>query len=401
MKEYRGMYKYYFDLKSKTKAEKMAADLRSGISAVTPDFNIYENPAFVIYCDEILRELSVLHRNNLEIERLSEVLPPITMRQFLRQAIIEEIHQTNELESIQSTRKEISEEMSVIENGKKSKRFDGMIRKYQLLLTKETIPLSSCQDIRNLYDSFILDEVIKEDPNDAPDGLYFRKSSVSVMKKGRVIHEGIMPESALNSAMEQALKFLNDDDFDPLIRTSAFHYMFGYIHPFYNGNGRMTRFISSYMLTSNDIHILASLRLSYVIKSHRSEYYEMFKTTNDRRNYGDMTRFVITFLKYISEACSQVRSYLQEKQNLLTHYTEILESLNLNDEAKKILFILVQVSVCDSESDGLSIGDIARIVGISRYLVNRNLAELKAFCSSSKKGTSTLFHADLEALDGI
>lgn len=399
MKNYRGMYKNYFDIKDKGSVPEVAAALRNSISSITPDFMIKEYPSFIVYCDEVLHELADIRNKNLEIDRMSRKLPSVARQQFLKQAIVEEIHQTNEMENIHSTRKEISDEMKVIENGQRGKRFDGMIRKYQLLLRSEKNQLASCQDIRNLYDSFVLDEVVKEDAKDAPDGLYFRKGPVSVVKNGRSIHEGIFPEDALNDAMEHALHFLNDFDYDPLIRVAAFHYMFGYAHPFYNGNGRMTRFISSSMLHEENIQLLVALRLSYVIKSHRSEYYEMFKTTNDKRNYGDMTCFVIRFLRFINEASEQVLVFLHEKYALLQHYYEVISKLKINETCEKVLFILAQVSICDSES--LSIKSLAEASEVSQYTVKKCLQEIEPYCLDAYQGRAHVYRCNLEALDGI
>ncbi len=399
MKCYHGMYKTYFDIKNKQDAAKIAAALHDSVSAIAPGFSIAGSPAFIVYCDEIIRELTDIRNMNLRIDRLSWSLPTIANRQFLKQAIVEEIHQTNEMENIHSTRKEIKDEMLVIENGQKGKRFDGMIRKYQLLLQQEQIPLNSCQDVRALYDSFVLDEVMKENPEDAPDGIYFRKSPVSVMKQDRVIHEGVFPEATLNEAMEQALHFLNDNNYDPLIRIAAFHYMFGYIHPFYNGNGRMTRFISSCTLSTENIHLLVALRLSYVIKSHRARYYEMFKTTNDKRNFGDMTCFVIGFLKFIKEASEQVLAFLQDKAALLDHYCHQINKLSLEDQTTRLLFILVQVSVC--EGDSLSLTELANACEVSKYIVKKCIATVEPFCISTPQGRALTYRADLEKIDAI
>lgn len=399
MKTYRGMYKMYFDLKSKQTAAEMAMSLRDSPSTIAPNFTVNGVPSFIVYCDELLRELSEIRRMNQAIDLLARALPTVARRQFLRQAMIEEIHQTNEMENIHSTRKEIQDEIRVIENGRKGKRFDGMIRKYDLLLNNHQTQLDSCQDVRNLYDSFILDEVVKEDPQDAPDGIYFRKSPVSVVKREQIIHRGVFPEAALNEAMEHALAFLNDSDYDPLIRIAAFHYMFGYIHPFYNGNGRMTRFISSCRLATENVHLLVALRLSYVIKSHRTQYYELFKTTNDRRNFGDMTCFVIEFLRFVSEASGQVLVFLNEKEQLLKHYIDVIDSLPLNDQAKDLLFILVQVSVC--ESDSLTVTQLARAGEVSYYIVNQSLPHIAPFCLIDRKGRSMLYRADLEKMDAI
>lgn len=399
MKNYRGMYKVYFDTKDKRSVPEIASVLHDSVSAITPTFLIKGHPSFIVYCDEILHELANIRNKNLRIDRLSRKLPPVAKHQFLQQAIIEEIHQTNEMENIHSTRKEISDEIKVIENGQKGKRFDGMIRKYQLLTQKERIPLASCQDIRNLYDSFVLEEIVKENPKDAPDGTYFRKESVSVVKNGRAIHEGITPEATLNEAMEHALHFLNNPDYDPLIRVAAFHYMFGYAHPFYNGNGRMTRFISSSMLHKENIQLLVALRLSYVIKSHRSQYYEMFKTTNDKRNFGDMTRFVIEFLRFISEASEQVFTFLHEKDALFQHYYDVIDRLAIDDKSKTILFILAQVSICESES--LSITKLVKESDESPYIVKKCLQEIAPYCLDASQGRAHVYRCDLEALDSI
>lgn len=399
MKKYRGMYKCYFDEKNKGNVTITATKLYDSVSSITPNFMINGYPSFIVYCDEMLHELAEIRDKNLSIDRMLKKLPSVAKQQFLRQAIIEEIHQTNEMENIHSTRKEISDVMKVVENGHKGKRFDGMIRKYQLLQSKEKIPLSSCQDVRNLYDSFVLDEVIKEDSKDAPDGLYFRKNPVSVMKWSRLIHEGVYPESALNEAMEHALLFLNDSDYDPLIRVAGFHYMFGYAHPFYNGNGRMTRFISSSKLREENIELLVALRLSYVIKSHRNKYYEMFKITNDKRNYGDMTIFIVEFLRFINEACNQVLEFLQEKCDLVSHYSKIITKLKMNEDCQLILFILAQVSICDSES--LSINSLADASEKSLYMVKKCLQVIESYCLKSCHGRSHLYRANLEALDDI
>ena len=51
--------------------------------------------------------------------------------------------------------------------------------------------------------------------------------------------------------MDAALKTLHSQDFPLLVRLGLFHYFFSYIHPFYDGNGRTDRFITSYFLKKN------------------------------------------------------------------------------------------------------------------------------------------------------
>ena len=398
MKQYRGMFKMYFDIKGGlTAAAQKAEELRNSHSSINLDIHIHDSAAFIVYCDEMLAQLYSIRRMSQKIDTLSTLLPKAAMAQFIRQALIEEIHQTNEIENVQSTRKEISDEIRVIENGRKGKRFDGMIRKYKLLIENDCIPLVDCRDIRELYDNFVLDEVVKEDPNDAPDGMYFRTKPVSVVKSSKEIHEGVYPETALNRTMELALAFLNDEDYDPLIRAAAFHYLFGYMHPFYNGNGRMTRFISSYILAKNGVPSLAALRLSYVIKSNRSAYYALFKDTNDKRNFGDLTCFVVRFLSFVSDACKQVLDFLTEKKQILDHYLGLVDRLDMEKNAKKLLYILVQATVC--EWTGLSIQEMSNTMGCTTHMIRKYLGGISEYCTFSKIGTAKCYTADLEKIE--
>ena len=93
------------------------------------------------------------------------------------------------------------------------------------------------------------------------------------------IHKGLYPESKIMDAMEKSLVILEDKNLDPLIKIAIFHYLFGYIHPFYDRNGRTSRFISSYLLTKV-LNNLIGYRISFTIIEHIKEYYDAFKICN-------------------------------------------------------------------------------------------------------------------------
>ena len=65
---------------------------------------------------------------------------------------------------------------------------------------------------------------------------FFRRKSVSVYSPHmKEIHRGISGETEIIACMEKALFILHNKSIPPLIRISVFHYLFGYIHPFYDG----------------------------------------------------------------------------------------------------------------------------------------------------------------------
>ena len=154
---------------------------------------------------------------------------------------------------------------------------------------------------------------------------------------------------------------------------------------------------SSYTLARHHIHLLVALRLSYVIKSHRAQYYKLFKLTYDSRNYGDLTRFVIDFLDFVREACVQIKDYMIEQKRLIDHYDRIIGQLEVDKHAKDLLFLLTQVSICEGAS--LSIKEIERISKISYYKQKQYFRQIDPYLIVTKEGNTLLYRANLKNLD--
>ena len=105
-----------------------------------------------------------------------------------------------------------------------------------------------------------------DDPSHAPNGQFFRTGPVSVLDAAqRPIHHGVELESKIIELMNRALAILGDSNISVLVRVSVFHFMFAYIHPFYDGNGRTNRFISSYVL-SHSFNPIVGYHLPYSVK---------------------------------------------------------------------------------------------------------------------------------------
>lgn len=367
-------------------------------SATVLDFEISGNQAFYVINQEIFMLVTKIASLDKDLQKKMSLLPNIAILQYTRQLLIDEIKQTNDIENVFSTKKQIKETLNKIEKNSFNGRFNGLIRKYQALGNNENISLNSCEDIRNLYDEIVLPEVIEEDLTDRPDGVLFRKNSVSIYSdSGKEIHVGSYPEDKIISNLTSALKILNDENVNYLVSVAVFHYLFAYIHPFYNGNGRTDRFISSYYI-SKYLNPLVAYRLSYIIKKHQSQYYKMFTETNDKRNKGDLTPFIIQFLEFVLEVERELCEEIENRINTTNYYATRIQELSLTELDDKIAFYLMLNALFDNE--GLSISKLQKIVEKSYNTVKKSIDRLQIMniLRTEKSGKSTLYEIDLDKI---
>ena len=363
---------------------------------------IHENVGFIFNTNEITKLLVKIYKAINKINLLRTHLPNIAINSYIIKSLKDEIALTNEIEGVRSTRKEIEDAIDSIKNDK-SARFKGLVDKYFKLISNEIIPLNNCKDIRTIYDALVLPEIEKEN---LPDGILFRKEPVQVMSATqKEKHRGIMSESKIIESLDLCLDFLKNDDIDSLIKISAFHYLFGYIHPFYDGNGRLSRFISSYLITQEFAPVLA-YRLSYTIKENIKEYYEAFKTCNDPRNQGDLTPFVLMFLRVLKISMEQLIVGLEKRKGQLEYYETLLGNFAKSEEIKnedviKMLFVLVQSELFSER--GISTQELLEFLEISRSTLKKIMESIQNYglIKKMKRGTKNFFGIYLEELEKL
>lgn len=330
-------------------------------------------PAFLCYTGEILRLVEKFYKTYEQFLYTVNTVPPVVLYQFTRLSIVEEVKSTNDIEGVRSTKKEIRE---IIEKkGTHYRRLQSVVHQYLELLGEEEIKFETCQDIRNFYDDFTHQEITRENPQNRLDGSLFRKEPVQIeAATGKTIHQGLYPESRIIEALDQALRILHSEEYPLLIRLALFHYFFVYIHPFYDGNGRTDRFITSYFL-SRQFHRLLAVRLSIYIKRNQSRYYHMLEEADSERNRGDMTPFVMGFLEILIGSTEDTIGVLSRKNEQMRKYESRIDAFQLQDKLLKEIYItLLQAALFYGE--GISMADLMKVTGKNRGTIQKRIDEI-------------------------
>ena len=149
---------------------------------------------------------------------------------------------------------------------------------------------------------------------------HFRTGQVGVInEKEKVIHVA-PPHDLVESLMEQLFDWLHTSKAQMLIRSSAFHYEFEFIHPFGDGNGRTGRLWQTALLASWK-PIFEWTPIENIIKNNQEEYYQAIRLSTAE---GKSNRFILFMLKVIKTA---IREIVIDTHNHQSHISNQIKAL--------------------------------------------------------------------------
>lgn len=320
-------------------------------------------PLFFCPTKDLFIKSEKILMNSSKINKLMNSQPNVATSSYLKRLLINELQSTNEKENVKSTKKELAAVLNRT-NTKSNKRFKGLVKLYALLLSNEEIKFNEVSDFRKAYDLLLSKDIEEED---LPDGLMFRNQGVGVRDVAREkwLHRNEYSEYEIIEFLNKLITFINYYEAPKLLKILASHFMFEYLHPFYDGNGRLGRYIVAKLLNEHLEHVTA-LTFSYTINRNKNKYDKAFEATSEFLNKGELTSFINVMLDLIIEGQSSAIEQFEENIEMIEKLYEGLKNLNLNENDSNVLFVLLQDKVFGSEYTRLSLQELVEYLPFER-----------------------------------
>lgn len=132
-------------------------------------------------------------------------------------------------------------------------------------------------------------------------GQHYRHAPVYIMSS-KVEHSGI-PHEKLPDYMQDLITFANTkDNINDLLKAAVLHFYLSYVHPYFDGNGRMARLVHMWYLIQQGYENTLFVPLSEFIEKSRKKYYGAYTLTEDNRAYAgclDVTPFLLYMIQNV------------------------------------------------------------------------------------------------------
>lgn len=164
---------------------------------------------------------------------------------------------------------------------------------------------------------------------------------------------------------------MQEDELHPLIKAGIFHHEFAYIHPFFDGNGRLARILTAYYLLLKQYQVSKFFILDDYYDIDRSAYSDALHTADlparsgGKSSNGDKTRWLEYFLDGIAYSLqaalarigtlkkTKLEEVTGEKRVLVTPREEEVLQLVIDKKAVKTPDIVELLSVTRQQAHAL------------------------------------------------
>lgn len=281
-------------------------------------------------------------------------------------AMEEEIHSTLTIENIQSSRDSIRRILGgYAPKNEMENRIYGI--KKGLELISDTANKITEENIYKLY-MMTVGDFLEESDKLMPGRLY-RHDSVFIVGS-KVGHRGL-DHKKLPAYMAQLVDFIGaKSKMSDLLKAAIIHFYVAYLHPYFDGNGRMARLIHLWYLTRQGYSAALFIPFSSYINQANKGYYAAYAQIEENYKISgliDVTPFLVYFIEHIYNQMGEV----QNRADVINLYQVALADGKVT-EKEKDLFGFVLSAYGESE---FSTKQLERDFGNAAYATIRSFVQ--------------------------
>ncbi len=213
-------------------------------------------------------------------------------------------------------------------------------------------------------------------------------------KAGReTVHFEAPPSAQVQEEIGAFVKWINQPptEMDGIVRAAIAHLYFVTIHPFDDGNGRIARAITDYVLAKDEGTGRRLYSMSVQIINDRDRYYEVLEQT--QKGSLNITPWLLWFLTALQHAIEASLAQMDKAFNVDKFWSNIREVV-LNDRQRKVITRLLDAGIGGFEG-GLNNRKYVGMTKVSRETAKRDLADLvqKGILRQTKKSGRSVAYA--------
>jgi Fic family protein len=178
-------------------------------------------------------------------------------------------------------------------------------------------------------------------------------------------------EKCIDEIMQQFINYFNKQDAtNDYIKAAIIKFYFITIHPFDDGNGRISRVLAERYLAKIDKNHLRLYSISTQFEKHKKDYYNILQGVQS--NKIGIEKWIEFFLQQIINASKQ-SLHILKKINYSTIFWDKYRSLDFNSRQKKLLIRILET---DDFINGIGRKKYKNLVKTTDITASRDLKDL-------------------------
>ena len=274
------------------------------------------------------------------------ILPPDWRAQLDQLNRVRAVHGTTALEGNQLTEAEVSRQIAIIEqptgtDRQLATRDQQQVRNAGLAqqwVQERFVPGSSPLSVGDVLSMHEMMTTISDEVQNVPGRFRDFPVVVGSPELGGV-HRGA-PHERIHRLIDEYIAFMNSRETNglhPVIRALLAHYFLVTIHPFGDGNGRVSRLVEAGILFQGGYNVLGFYGLSNYFYRHEAEYKTTLQDCRHTRPF-DVTRFIKFGVRGFLEELEGINNFVKTRLNRIVYRAMLVRAFNTRvGERRRVL----------------------------------------------------------------